>query len=81
LLHDDIFPPPTGTGDSALESHPQPTIEIRSKNCTVVWALVAHACNPSYSRGRDQVDHSSKLAWVNSSQDPISKVPNIKQGC
>jgi hypothetical protein len=24
------------------------------------WALVAHACNPSYSGGRDQEDHSSK---------------------
>jgi hypothetical protein len=24
------------------------------------WALVAHACNPSYSGGRDQGDHGSK---------------------
>jgi hypothetical protein len=24
------------------------------------WALVAHACNPSFSGGRDQEDHSSK---------------------
>jgi hypothetical protein len=23
----------------------------------------AHACNPSYSGGRDQEDHSSKPAW------------------
>jgi hypothetical protein len=35
--------------------------------------LVAHACNPSYSGGRDQEDHGSKSAWVNSSWDPISK--------
>jgi hypothetical protein len=27
--------------------------------------LVAHACNPSYSRGRDQEDHSSKPAEAN----------------
>jgi hypothetical protein len=27
------------------------------------WALVAHACNPSYSGGRNQKDHSSKPAW------------------
>jgi hypothetical protein len=24
------------------------------------WVPEAHACNPSYSRGRDQEDHSSK---------------------
>jgi hypothetical protein len=30
--------------------------------------------------GRDQEDHSSKSAWANSSQDPISKIPNTKQG-
>jgi hypothetical protein len=33
----------------------------------------AHACNPSYSGGRDQEHHCSKPAWANSSQDPISK--------
>jgi hypothetical protein len=37
-------------------------------------ALVAHACNPSYSGGRDQEDHSSKLAQANSLRDPISKI-------
>jgi hypothetical protein len=35
--------------------------------------LVAHACNPSYSGGRDQEDRSSKPAGANSSRDPISK--------
>jgi hypothetical protein len=30
------------------------------------WALVAHACNASYSRGRDQEDHGSKPAQANS---------------
>jgi hypothetical protein len=25
---------------------------------------VAHACNPSYSGGRDQEDQGSKLAWA-----------------
>jgi hypothetical protein len=43
-------------------------------------ALVAHACNPSYSGGRDQEDHSSKPAQENSSQDPISKKPSTKKG-
>jgi hypothetical protein len=37
------------------------------------WVLVAHTCNPSYSRGRDQEDHSSKPACANSSGDPILK--------
>jgi hypothetical protein len=34
---------------------------------------VAHACNPSYPRGRDQEDHGLKPAQANSSQDPILK--------
>jgi hypothetical protein len=34
---------------------------------------VAHACNPSYSEGRDQEDCSSKPAQANRSRDPISK--------
>jgi hypothetical protein len=34
---------------------------------------VAHACNPSYSGGRNQEDSGSKPAQANSSQDSISK--------
>jgi hypothetical protein len=30
------------------------------------WALVAHACNPNYSEGRDQEDFSSKPARAHS---------------
>jgi hypothetical protein len=44
------------------------------------WALVAHACNPSYSGGRDQEDHGSKPAQANSSPDPNLKKPIIKKG-
>jgi hypothetical protein len=40
---------------------------------------VAHACNPSYLGGRDQEDLSSKPAWANSSQDPISKENHHKK--
>jgi hypothetical protein len=36
---------------------------------------VAHACNPSYSGGRDQEDTGLKPAQANSS---ISKIPNTK---
>jgi hypothetical protein len=37
---------------------------------------VAHACNPSYSGGRDQEDFSSKPAQANSwPQDPKLKNP------
>jgi hypothetical protein len=32
---------------------------------------VVHACNPSYSGGRDQEDHGSKPAQANSLQDLI----------
>jgi hypothetical protein len=34
---------------------------------------VRHACDPSYSGGREQEDRRLKPAWANSSQDPISK--------
>jgi hypothetical protein len=34
---------------------------------------VAHACNPSYSGGRDQEDHGLKPAQANSSRDPMLK--------
>jgi hypothetical protein len=43
------------------------------------WALVAHACNPSYSGSRDQEDHVLKPAWESSSQDPILKKPITKK--
>jgi hypothetical protein len=41
---------------------------------------MAHACNPSYSGGRDQEDHSLKPAWANSSPDRISKKPITEKG-
>jgi hypothetical protein len=40
---------------------------------------VAHACNPSYSGGRDQEDRNLKLAQANSSRDPILKKPTQKK--
>jgi hypothetical protein len=42
-------------------------------------APVAHTCNPSYSGGRDQEDHSSSQPQANSSWDPISKNPTTKK--
>jgi hypothetical protein len=42
--------------------------------------LVLHACNPSYSRGRDQEDHGLKPAQANSFRDPTSKNPSQKKG-
>jgi hypothetical protein len=35
---------------------------------------MAHACNPSYSGGRDEDDHGLKPVQANSLQDPISKI-------
>jgi hypothetical protein len=43
------------------------------------WMPVAHACNPSYSGGRDQEDRGSKPARANSLRDPISKNPKTKR--
>jgi hypothetical protein len=44
------------------------------------WALVAHAYNPGYSRGRDQEEHSLKPDRANSLRDPILKKPITKMG-
>jgi hypothetical protein len=40
--------------------------------------LVAHACNPRYSRGRDLEDCSLKPALAKSSREPILKNPSGK---
>jgi hypothetical protein len=41
---------------------------------------VAHACNPSYSGGRDQEDLSSKPAQGNSSVRPYLEKTHHKKG-
>jgi hypothetical protein len=43
-------------------------------------APVAYSCNPRYSGGNNQEDHSSKPAQENSSRDPTLKIPNTKKG-
>jgi hypothetical protein len=40
---------------------------------------MAHACNPSYSGGRDQEDRHSKPAQTNGLGDPILKKPITKK--
>jgi hypothetical protein len=40
---------------------------------------VVHACNPSYSGGRDQEDRDLKPAQANSSWDPIKKKKSQKR--
>jgi hypothetical protein len=42
--------------------------------------LVAHACNPTYSGGRDQEDRGLKPPQANSSWDPTLKNRSQKQG-
>jgi hypothetical protein len=44
------------------------------------WKPVAHACNPSYSGGRDQKDLGLKPAWANSSARPYLEKPFTKIG-
>jgi hypothetical protein len=46
-------------------------VELKSKTQSQV--LVAHACNSTYSGGRDQEDYGLKPVQTNSLQDPISK--------
>jgi hypothetical protein len=43
-------------------------------------APVAHACNPSCSRGRDQEDRGFKPAQANSLRDSISEKTITKKG-
>jgi hypothetical protein len=66
--------------------HSQLQVSTPSNNVTLIEKRnifparhLAHACNPSYSGGRDQEDNCSKLARANSLQDPISKVLNTKR--
>jgi hypothetical protein len=40
---------------------------------------VAHTCNPSCSRGRDQEDHGSEPTWANSLRDLSWKNPPQKR--
>jgi hypothetical protein len=59
------------------------SIHILESACCVLRNLefepgTSHAYNPSYSRGKDQEDHSSKPAWANSSPDPTLKQPTTK---
>jgi hypothetical protein len=42
--------------------------------------MVAHACDPSYSGGRDQENHGSKLALAKSSWDPPPTSQPLKAG-
>jgi hypothetical protein len=44
------------------------------------WVPVAHACNPSYSGGRDQKDSGSKPARANSFTRPYLEKPFTKIG-
>jgi hypothetical protein len=56
---------------------------LQSVTYTIIlssWVPMAHACNPSYSGGRDQEDYGSKPAWATRSQDPILKKPITKKG-
>jgi hypothetical protein len=88
--------PPTWTWGKENVCHPQDPSELeqlRRLPClhsplrNDSQALVAYACNPSYLGGWDPEDHSSRPAWVKSSQDlgekftrPISNT-SWMQGC
>jgi hypothetical protein len=42
--------------------------------------MVAHACHPGYSRGRNKEDCSLKTTMAYSLGDPILKILNTKKG-
>jgi hypothetical protein len=60
------------------ESLGLPGTTPQTKNKNQSQALLAHTCNPSYSGGRDQENHSLKPEQESSSPDPISKKKNKK---
>jgi hypothetical protein len=64
---------------SAKKNHHKLFFFFKEKN-KIKRVPVAHSCNPSYSGGRDQEDLSSRPAWANCSQDPISKNTQPKKG-
>jgi hypothetical protein len=47
---------------------------------TLIVSLQAHACNASYSGGRNQEDCGSKPPQANSLRDPTSKKPFTRKG-
>jgi hypothetical protein len=57
------------------KSQPQKTLSTRVEESR---SPVAHACNPSYSEGREEKDCGSKPAQANSWRDPIAKNPSQK---
>jgi hypothetical protein len=57
-----------------------PLAKQANKQKTLSQALVLHAFNPSYSGGRDQEDHSSKLAGANKFMRLYLKKPSTKIG-
>uniref|UniRef100_A0A8C0XTS1 Uncharacterized protein n=1 Tax=Castor canadensis TaxID=51338 RepID=A0A8C0XTS1_CASCN len=61
----------SASGEGPMLSHNMVGGSRKSKQ---VWAPVAHTCNPSYSRGRDQEDRSLRPAQTNISRDP----PHLK---
>jgi hypothetical protein len=48
--------------ENTKEPPPNDSFCISSGTPKTSWATVAHACNPSYSGGRDQEDHNLKPA-------------------
>jgi hypothetical protein len=62
---------------SPIFSFPCPLVLLKIE--ILSQAPVAHSCNPSYSGGRDQEDHGSKIALANGLQDPILKKPITKK--
>jgi hypothetical protein len=54
-------------------------MQVSYKVGHVGWIPVAHACNPSYSEGRDQEDHNLKPAPQKIVCEPQSqKIPSQK---
>jgi hypothetical protein len=73
LPHTWIFP--------ALFIPPYQKKKKKKEKKTHWGTLVAHACNLTYSGGRDsEANDGSKLAQVSSLGDPISKIINTKLG-
>jgi hypothetical protein len=67
--------------NSSLDfSSSRSTSPVKVRDWGAQMVLVAQACNPNHSGGRDQEDCGLKQAGSNSSRDPILKNPITKKG-
>jgi hypothetical protein len=65
---------------AACSSNPPKKSTLFNIQLLTSWMLMAHACNPKYSGGKNQEDRGWMPAWTNSSRNPPLKKTHHKKG-